>query len=63
MDTKSLHTLEYFSVLEKLEGYAAFSASEKLAHALRPTNDFHLAQDRLQRTTEARFAAEQNMTT
>lgn len=55
MDTKSLHTLEYFSVLEKLESYAAFSASEKLAHALRPTNDFHLAQDHLQRTTEARL--------
>ena len=55
MDTKSLHTLEYFSILEKLESYASFSASEKLAHALRPTNDFHLAQDRLERTTEARL--------
>ena len=55
MDTKSLHTLEYFAVLEKLEGYAAFSASEKLAHALRPTNDLPLALDRLQRTSEARL--------
>jgi len=54
MDTKTLTTLEYASILEQLEKYAAFSASQKLAHALRPTNDYPLAVDRLVRTTEAR---------
>ncbi len=54
MDTKTLTTLEYARILEKLEEYAAFSASQKLAHSLRPTNDYRLASDRLARTTEAR---------
>ena len=54
MDTKSLQTLEYGRILERLESYAAFSASQKLARALKPTNDYLLAQDRLARTTEAR---------
>lgn len=54
MDTKTLTTLEYARILEKLEEYAAFSASQKLAHGLRPTNDYRLAADRLARTTEAR---------
>ncbi len=54
MDTKSIKTLEFAHILEKLEGYAAFSASRKLARSLRPTNDYHLAQDRLARTSEAR---------
>lgn len=54
MDTKSLTKLEYALVLERLEGYAAFSASEKLAHTLRPSNDYRLAKDRLARTSEAR---------
>ena len=42
MDTKTLNTLEYNCILEQLEKYAAFSASQKLAHALRPTNDYPL---------------------
>lgn len=54
MDTKTLTTLEYTRILEQLEKYAAFSASQKLAHTLRPTNDYRLAVDRLARTTEAR---------
>ena len=37
MDQKSLFTLEYDKVLEKLAGYAAFSASGDLARNLRPT--------------------------
>jgi len=54
MDTKTLTTLEYTRILEQLEKYAAFSASQKLARTLRPTNDYRLAVDRLARTTEAR---------
>jgi DNA mismatch repair protein MutS2 len=54
MDTKTLTTLEYARILDQLEKYAAFSASQKLAHTLRPTNDYRLAVDRLTRTTEAR---------
>ena len=54
MDTKTLTTLDYSRILEKLENYAAFSASQKLVHGLRPTNDYRLAADRLARTTEAR---------
>ncbi|RJQ39281.1 MAG: endonuclease MutS2 [Anaerolineaceae bacterium] len=54
MDTKTLTTLEYSRILERLESFAAFSASQKLAHTLRPTNDYRLAVDRLTRTTEAR---------
>ncbi|NMC29528.1 MAG: endonuclease MutS2 [Pelolinea sp.] len=54
MDTKTLNTLEYNRILEQLEKYAAFSASQRLAHALRPTNDYPLALDRLARTSEAR---------
>lgn len=54
MDMKSLTKLEYALVLERLERYAAFSASQKLAHTLRPSNDYRLATDRLARTSEAR---------
>ena len=54
MDTKTLTTLEYARILDQLEKFAAFSASQKLAHTLRPTNDYRLAVDRLTRTTEAR---------
>lgn len=39
MDDKTLHTLEYPKILERLAEYAAFSASAELARALRPTVD------------------------
>lgn len=54
MDEKSLHTLEYRKVLEKLAAYADFSASAELARALRPSDRLEEAQERLARTGEAR---------
>ncbi|HEX9030156.1 MAG TPA: hypothetical protein VF823_13340, partial [Anaerolineales bacterium] len=37
MDEKTLHTLEYFKILERLAGYCAFAASADKARALRPS--------------------------
>ena len=54
MDEKSLHTLEFPKILERLAGYAAFSASAELARALRPSTDFDEVMRRQARTTEAR---------
>lgn len=53
MDEKSLFTLEYPKVLERLAAFADFSASADLARRLRPTADLNEAQDRLAVTTEA----------
>ncbi len=53
MDEKTLHTLEYFKILERLVNYCAFSASAEKARALRPTNDIVEARQRLAETTEA----------
>jgi DNA mismatch repair protein MutS2 len=55
MDQKSLITLEYHKVLEKLVAYAAFSASAELARNLRPTRDLQEAQDRQTLTSETRL--------
>jgi DNA mismatch repair protein MutS2 len=54
MDEKTLITLEYPKILDRLASYAAFSASAELAHNLRPTNKLEEVQERLTRTTEAR---------
>ena len=54
MDAKSLNTLEYHKILDRLVGYASFSASAALVRALRPTDDYELAAERQARTTEAR---------
>ena len=54
MDEKSLRTLEYHKILERLSGYASFSASASLVRALRPTSDPELASERQKRTSEAR---------
>lgn len=54
MDAKSIHTLEYNKILERLSSYTAFSASAALVRALQPTNDMLLAQDRQARTSQAR---------
>lgn len=54
MDEKSLNTLEYSKVLERLAGYADFSASAELIRAMRPTSDLQEALDRLALTSEAR---------
>lgn len=54
MDEKSLHTLEYGKVLEKLAAYADFSASAEMVRALRPTDKLEEALERQARTSEAR---------
>ncbi len=54
MDAKSIATLEYQKVLDRLSGYTSFSASASMVRALRPTNDYALAIERQARTTEAR---------
>lgn len=54
MDEKSLSTLEFRKVLEKLAAYADFSASAELARALRPTDKLEEAVERQARTSEAR---------
>ncbi len=54
MNPKSLQTLEFPKILERLAGYTNFSASRELALALTPTNDLREAQERLAQTAEAR---------
>jgi len=54
MDEKTLKTLEFPKVIERLAGYAAFSASAELARALSPAARLEEARLRLQRTSEAR---------
>jgi DNA mismatch repair protein MutS2 len=54
MDEKTLNTLEYPRLLERLATHASFSASAELIRALRPTDNFEEAQQRLARTSEAR---------
>ena len=54
MDEKSLNTLEYPKILEKLADRCAFSASADLARALRPTPKLAVARQWLAETTEAR---------
>ncbi len=61
MDEKTLNTLEYPKILDRLAGYAAFSASADLARALRPTNDMEKAAARLALTREARQLLSINM--
>jgi len=53
MDVKTLHTLEYHKVLERLAGYCAFAASTEKAHKLQPTTNIDEAQRRLTETSEA----------
>lgn len=54
MESKSLRTLEYLTILERLSEHAAFSASKELALGLRPSGDQEWVQRRLNETTEAR---------
>ncbi|HEX7556472.1 MAG TPA: hypothetical protein VF338_07590, partial [Leptolinea sp.] len=53
MDEKTLEILEYPKVLARLAGFAAFSASQELALALRPTRSLEEARRRQAVTTEA----------
>jgi DNA mismatch repair protein MutS2 len=53
MDDKTLHTLEYDKILERVAVYAAFAASRDKILALRPTHNIDEALRRQAETTEA----------
>lgn len=55
MDEKTLKTLEFPRIIEKLAEYAAFSASAELARQLKPAASLKEAKERLAGTTEARL--------
>ncbi len=54
MHEKSVTTLEYPKILERLAQEAAFSASKELALALQPSTDLREVERRQAYTTEAR---------
>jgi DNA mismatch repair protein MutS2 len=51
---KSLKTLEYYEILEKLAGQAASQAAKEKCRALRPLDDHEQAELWLQQTTDAK---------
>ena len=53
MDDKTLHTLEYHKILERLASYTAFAGSAEKARSLRPTRILEEAQQRQAETREA----------
>ena len=53
MDDKTLHTLEYFKILDRLADHTAFAASRDRVLALRPTHDIDEARRLQAETTEA----------
>lgn len=53
MDLKTLHTLEYPKILERLAGYCAFAVSIEMARALEPSNDIGVVRHRQAVTREA----------
>ncbi len=54
MDVKTLATLEFPKILDRLAGYASFSASGELARALQTATSLEEARSRLAQTSEAR---------
>ncbi len=54
MDEKTLKTLEFPKVIDRLAGYTAFSASADLVRALSPAASLEEARERQLRTSEAR---------
>ena len=52
-DQKTLHTLEYEKILERLAGYTAFGASADKARRLQPVNEIEEARRRQAETSEA----------
>jgi DNA mismatch repair protein MutS2 len=60
MDEKTLQVLEYPKILERLAGYAAFSASAELARALTPADNLGEALARQTMTSEARKLLDTN---
>jgi len=63
MDEKTLRTLEYPKILDRLAGYCAFSASADKARALKPSLRLHEARERLAETSEARELLEERPST
>jgi DNA mismatch repair protein MutS2 len=55
MDSKSLVTLELPNILERLAGFAAFSASKELARSLIPSTDIREVESLQKETSESRF--------
>ncbi len=55
MDAKTIQTLEFPDVIEKLADYASFSASAELARELKPAASLNEALERQACTTEARL--------
>jgi DNA mismatch repair protein MutS2 len=53
IDQKTLHTLEFEKILERLAGYTAFGASADKARQLQPVNDLDEARRRQAETSEA----------
>ncbi|MCJ7695845.1 MAG: endonuclease MutS2 [Anaerolineaceae bacterium] len=56
MNAKTLVTLEFPKILNRLVTYSGFSASAELALAIKPTSDLEIALNRQARTREARYA-------
>jgi dsDNA-specific endonuclease/ATPase MutS2 len=53
MDQKTLATLEFQKILERLSGYTGFNASADKARRLQPTADIDEAHRRQEETAEA----------
>ena len=51
---KSLKTLEYYEILERLAAQAASDAAKEKCRALRPLDDHEQAQIRMDQTTDAK---------
>ena len=63
MDEKTLRTLEYPKILDRLAEYCAFSASADKARHLKPSKKVHEARARLAETSEARELLEERPST
>lgn len=63
MDEKTLRTLEYPKILERLAGYCNFNASAEKARTLRPAVRLHEARQYLAETSEARQLLEESPST
>ena len=63
MDEKTLRTLEYPKVLDRLAEYCAFSASADKARNLRPSIKLHEVRQLLAETSEARELLEERPST
>lgn len=61
MDEKTINTLEYPKILERLAAYASFSASAEMARSLLPCEALEESKQRLAVTTEARLLLDTNL--